>query len=289
MTTTCLRCIQQQQPIPYRWQWFALTVDGRTRNYLIPCAHALLRAKELSGYKPQTVTLNWHDLQSVVSINSIDPDHVAHLPADTLSLPGLAVQIPTVGGIRTYIIDGSHRAARCLQERKDFQVILFDDEEAAAIELPPPHSIDPACIVPNCPMCQRLIAPQTSYQQDALTYIAPDTSYLWYMPFAEMLLRFLKLRGYDDSPRMITPHELAQAPWLDRVSPAHVAHIPFDALSKPGIVAFVDTPYGYDAVLIDGRHRAARCLQEGIPFPVVTLPLPSSQAAILAINGVYQY
>lgn len=86
----------------------------------------------------------------------------------------------------------------------------------------------------------------------------------------------------------LDPDDVAYSVNRTEVNEEHVAHVD---PSIPGIVAHVFLPDEDGTVshghrLIDGHHRAARCQQLGIPFPVYVLTaLESQQILIKAPRG----
>jgi hypothetical protein len=61
--------------------------------------------------------------------------------------------------------------------------------------------------------------------------------------------------------------------WMEP-DPGHLDHVD---PKYPGIVA----PFGDQQVLIDGTHRAARCVRDGLPFAVVFLTEAEADACVI--------
>jgi hypothetical protein len=69
---------------------------------------------------------------------SFSPEHVDHLPAGKLDEPGIAVEVLAgPPGTRPepfrILIDGAHRAARCLRDGQDFWAYLLTEAEQRSI------------------------------------------------------------------------------------------------------------------------------------------------------------
>ena len=70
---------------------------------------------------------------------AITEQHLDHLPDDVLDEPGIIVVIETAEApgapLREFaiLIDGSHRAARALRDRRRFRAYLLTEQEQASI------------------------------------------------------------------------------------------------------------------------------------------------------------
>lgn len=84
-------------------------------------------------------------------------------------------------------------------------------------------------------------------------------------------------------PVELEPEDVAFSVDNSRIHLQHLAHVD---LKYPGIIAhyWYTTPDGEELVghvLIDGHHRAARALQEGVPFWVYLLTADESRQILL--------
>lgn len=77
----------------------------------------------------------------------------------------------------------------------------------------------------------------------------------------------------------IPPHDLAEIVAANTHDPAHL-----DAVNpaEPGIAAPLLTEGHIDYILIDGHHRAARALRDGLPFAAVPLSDAENRRCLLS-------
>lgn len=78
----------------------------------------------------------------------------------------------------------------------------------------------------------------------------------------------------DESTRVSVDRSVLHEPHIDHVNPTY-----------PGVIAHVSFDDGSQVyrghLLIDGHHRAARCLREGRPFRAYLLTAEESEAILL--------
>ncbi len=99
------------------------------------------KARELTGDGRQPVELEPDDVEFSVDNSRIFPQHVKHVNPD---FPGIIAHIwyPEADGNILHghvLIDGHHRAARCLQLRRPFMVHLLTEEESREVLLDGPN------------------------------------------------------------------------------------------------------------------------------------------------------
>lgn len=98
------------------------------------------RANEIVRDGRQPVEIEEDSVQMTVRTNELEPEHVAHVDPDR---PGIIahVQYTTEQG-ETFtgqvLIDGNHRAARCVELKRPFFAYLLSEEESRAILLRQP-------------------------------------------------------------------------------------------------------------------------------------------------------
>jgi hypothetical protein len=81
----------------------------------------------------------------------------------------------------------------------------------------------------------------------------------------------------------LEPDDVKYSVDMSRIYPQHLPHVD---TKFPGIIAHVWGPDGdgkwlHGHLLIDGHHRAARCLQLGIPYRVYLLTKQESEQVVL--------
>ncbi len=93
------------------------------------------RAKELVRDGREPVEVEPESARASVEESRLDERHVAHVDP---SYPGVIAHIwyPAPDGVvyqARVLIDGHHRAARCLAEGRPFRAYLLDEEESRAV------------------------------------------------------------------------------------------------------------------------------------------------------------
>ena len=63
-------------------------------------------------------------------VADINLEHLAHLPEVVLDQPGIGITLPGSEPLRTFVIDGMHRAARCRAEGRPFWAYVLDERES---------------------------------------------------------------------------------------------------------------------------------------------------------------
>lgn len=99
------------------------------------------KARQLTGDGRQPVELEPDDVEFSVDNSRIYPQHVKHVNPD---FPGIIAHIwyPEADGNILHghvLIDGHHRAARCLQLGRPFMVHLLTEEESREVLLDGPN------------------------------------------------------------------------------------------------------------------------------------------------------
>lgn len=263
-------------------------------QWYIPFVEVITRLMARSPYPAEMITLGSAELADLHSVNETNPAHVWHLPATAMENPGLGVLLPTPAGLAMYVVDGSHRAERCRQEGRRFSVQVLPAGADVAARLGSPVVPLYSSTASSCLHCRR------AQQQAVFTSLDPyeatvessldGNTLTWYVPFAEVIIRFFASIRQPLQPRPLQPEILAQLLVRHQVDEHHLAHLPEAALDTPGILTTCIARNGQvRAQLIDGRHRAERCRRIGRPFSVYELDPNVSHLTILAINGEYQY
>ncbi|NNJ13391.1 hypothetical protein EKD04_023990 [Chloroflexales bacterium ZM16-3] len=129
----CEHCARREHPdFRQRWQDFGrVTDDGRFFVWSIPLAQAIIRLRAAYRQPVEMRTLTPDELQDVIRVHEINPEHIKHLPATATEEPGIAVTLLASKHVsEIYIIDGSHRAARCLAEGRPFRVYVLNRTES---------------------------------------------------------------------------------------------------------------------------------------------------------------
>lgn len=101
------------------------------------------RALEMVGDGREPVEVEEESVRLSVEDSAIDAEHVATV---NLALPGIIAFIhyrDEEGTVHRghVLIDGHHRAARCLQEGRPFFAYLLDEEESVSILLKSPQTV----------------------------------------------------------------------------------------------------------------------------------------------------
>lgn len=273
-----LTCQPDPLLLPHR-QLYELSLDRQVTIYDIVRAQALLQVYVLSDNIPPMHTFTWQELQEGGVGRDADQAYAQALPDQALQVPGIAIQRATRRGIETFVIDGNHRAARCLALRRPFSVYVLSPEEATLTQRVIPQVGHPS----SCAWCER------AQDMDTQRTLAVDgVMYTWSVDLAEMLLQLCRQRGYLTQLSR-RPSELARIRWDTLVDQRHCTHLPDSMATIPGIGVTVLTAHGPDVLLIDGYHRAAHALHQGRTFLANVLPYPASMAAILATNNRLHY
>src|SRR5690349_17755266 len=112
---TCSRCRGGRETFWYLEHLYLFDVD---------------RARALAADGREPVEVEEESVRASVESSELDECHVPHVDA---SIPGLIAHVwfPDPGGEVMHghvLIDGHHRAARCLQEGRPFQAYLLSEE-----------------------------------------------------------------------------------------------------------------------------------------------------------------
>jgi hypothetical protein len=123
----CKRC-RQRGPETYRY-------IGKLFVYDVDAAWRLVK----DGREP--VELERESVEWSVHTSDIDDEHVGHVDA---SIPGLIAHLQMLSEdgepVKAHrLIDGHHRAARCLREERPFFAYLLTEEESEQILLSRPQ------------------------------------------------------------------------------------------------------------------------------------------------------
>lgn len=123
----CKRC-SQSGPETYRYigKLFIYDVDA---------------ARRLVNDGRESVELERESVEWSVHTSDIDDEHVGHVDA---SIPGLIAHVQMLSEegelVKAHrLIDGHHRAARCLREERPFLAYLLTEEESEQILLSRPQ------------------------------------------------------------------------------------------------------------------------------------------------------
>jgi hypothetical protein len=84
-----------------------------------------LRIAEELAYGHDPIKVDSQGLSGWLRHADIDLEHLDHLPRNTG--PGIMITLPNGSG--QPIIDGNHRAARCLRDGRDFMVFILTEPE----------------------------------------------------------------------------------------------------------------------------------------------------------------
>jgi len=89
---SCLACARALLPAPFNWESFTYTAaTGQSWTWDIDCARGFSRDRALSD----RLLLEPVDLAAVLKKqNSVDEDHLQHIPADKLEEPVLLAPVP---------------------------------------------------------------------------------------------------------------------------------------------------------------------------------------------------
>jgi hypothetical protein len=109
----CKRCDTNREP---EEELFTLEGDWGNYTWNVACTHKYIGKSEL------------HEIPSIhlpklISWHRIDPQHLEHV--DT-SMPGILVRV----GTRLALIDGAHRAQRCLDKGIPFHAYILSYKQA---------------------------------------------------------------------------------------------------------------------------------------------------------------
>src|SRR5262249_37816908 len=92
------------------------------------------RARALVADGREAVEVEDESVRASVDECTIDDDHVGHVDP---TIPGIIAHVfyrTPDGVVRAHLlIDGHHRAARCLKENRPFSAFLLDEEESRQI------------------------------------------------------------------------------------------------------------------------------------------------------------
>lgn len=108
-------------------------------GYPLEGEHAwnVTRAIEISCSKPREIRLvPRENTRRIVERNGPDGIEAGHLDHVDPAFPGIAVPfLDETGGPVMIIIDGNHRAARCIRDNLDFYVYYLDLQESEACQM----------------------------------------------------------------------------------------------------------------------------------------------------------
>ncbi len=228
----------------------------------------------------QPVLFDNEHVQAVLQVNQIDPMHLAHVDP---WIPGIAVELGKndAGLAILTLIDGSHRAAQCLELGIAFYVYVLSEEESHLCqetelakafllvdayqskckERPP----QPTQFHADCEECQiKRNSPRV------FTFERSDArAFAWSIDLAIAICS----DGRTTFP--VPPADLETIPGVNQISERHLEHVDPDI---PGIACVCGVLLGQPMlVLIDGSDRAARCLREKRPFLVCLLSEEESE------------
>jgi len=113
---------------------FGVTEPRAEYSWNVDAARALLAARPRAARQIDRAWLaTW-----LLERSSFSPEHLDHIPADKLDEPGIAVEVlagPPGSRPEPFriLIDGTHRAARCLRDGQDYWAYLLIEAEQRSI------------------------------------------------------------------------------------------------------------------------------------------------------------
>jgi hypothetical protein len=133
MTTECDRCRDHRRKETFHYLWHSYEYD-------IDLAHRLVN----DGREP--VEVEEESVRASIDRCTIVKEHVFHVDA---RLPGIIAHIRfTDADGEVYrghvLIDGNHRAARCLSEQLPFWAYLLTEQESQQVLLRSPRDVAPS-------------------------------------------------------------------------------------------------------------------------------------------------
>jgi glutamate-1-semialdehyde 2,1-aminomutase len=116
-TTECPRCRRSTAVFPYLRGLYRFDLE---------------RARRLVGDGREPVEVDEDSLRSALEDGDLDPEHVAHVDPGRPGVIAYVQRRAEDGELSTghVLIDGHHRAARCLRERRSFTAYLLTMEES---------------------------------------------------------------------------------------------------------------------------------------------------------------
>ncbi len=209
----------------------------------------------------------------MLEVNQVNPIHLDHVDP---TIPGIVCILEYTDDQRPAIclIDGSHRAARCLRDQLPFHIYVLSlsegllcqqtelvrmylavHEHQATLSKDQSSSLFDA----NCAECQ-----QKQRLPRVFTFERNDGQvFTWAIDLA------IKFCGDGRVPFPVPLQDLETILAVNEINPAHLEHVDPNI---PGIACTCDANDGCPLlVLIDGSHRAAQCLKERRPFLVYLL------------------
>lgn len=129
-TQACPRCKRGRETYVYMNERFEFDVD---------------RAREIVQDGREALEIEEESVRESVEASEIHEMHIAHVDP---SIPGIIAHLfyrtPEGETIRAHLlIDGNHRAARCLQDQRPFEAYLLTEEESEAVLLRSPDKPGP--------------------------------------------------------------------------------------------------------------------------------------------------
>jgi hypothetical protein len=128
----CLECIQKLLP-----SWFTETYEAETEllgKVILNVKRARLLVRQT---RPTLMMLTPHMLRTLPATNVIhyDPRHLPHIPLEKCVEPGILLTTRHVDRQpEVMLIDGSHRAARCIVTETPFYAYRLEQQYAYALQ-----------------------------------------------------------------------------------------------------------------------------------------------------------
>ena len=219
-------------------------------------------------------------IAQMLQANQVNPMHLDHVDP---TIPGIACVMEYAEDRRPVIclIDGCHRAARCLRDNVPFYIYTLTEQEGLLCQQTDmvrmylavhEHQAklntgdsSPALFDPNCHECQ-----EKRRLPKVFTFERTDGQVFgWAIDLA------IEICSDGRTPLPVPLGDLETILGVNQIDETHLDHVD---PSIPGIACACGEIAGHPLlVLIDGAHRAARCLKERRPFLVYILSEEESQ------------
>jgi hypothetical protein len=106
-------------------------IDGDEHYRFLALDIDVSKARKLTAGR-ETCLLSKDQIRAALTFNRINDAHLDHLPLSMIEQPGIVAKLPGA----TLLIDGSHRAARCLRDKLPFFVRVVEEHELTKVGVP---------------------------------------------------------------------------------------------------------------------------------------------------------